>query len=241
LSDFAIVSCEHGGNRVPAAYAALFRDHRRLLDTHRGYDPGSLDLARACARRLEAPLHFSTVTRLLVELNRSPGHRSLFSSVTKTLPRAEREALLAEYYLPYRQAVEDEIKAAIAGGRRAVHFSLHTFTPRLDGEVRRADVGLLYDPRRSGETALCAVLKDALSTRRPDLVCRMNYPYQGKSDGFTTALRRKWPATAYVGIEVEVNQKWPLGDRGAWRRLVRDLAQAIGSALGKPAARCTSR
>jgi predicted N-formylglutamate amidohydrolase len=237
LSDFLIVTCEHGGNRVPAAYAGLFRPHRRLLDSHRGYDPGSLELARVCARRLQAPLHFATVTRLLVELNRSTGHRALFSAVTKSLPPAERESLLRDYYLPHRQRVEAEIARAIAHGRRAVHFSMHTFTPKLDGKMRRADVGLLYDPRRPGEVAACASIRQSLLSGRPELLVRMNYPYQGKADGFTTTLRRKWPADSYVGIEIEVNQKWAQGDRRIWRRLVRDLSISLASAVHEPSAR----
>jgi predicted N-formylglutamate amidohydrolase len=234
LSDFLIVTCEHGGNRVPAAYAGLFRPHRRLLESHRGYDPGSLELARAFARRLQAPLHFATVTRLLVELNRSRGHRALFSAVTKSLSQEEREALLRDYYLPYRQSVEAEITREIADGRRAVHFSMHTFTPKLDGKVRRADIGLLYNPRRPGEAVACASIRQRLLLQRPELLIRMNYPYQGKADGFTTALRKKWSADSYVGIEIEVNQKWALGDRRIWRRLVRELSIAIESAVRKP-------
>ena len=237
MSDFLIVTCEHGGNRVPAACAGLFRPHQRLLESHRGYDPGSLELARAFARRLQAPLHFATVTRLLVELNRSKGHRALFSAITKSLPRAERDVLLRDYYFPYRQRIEADLARAIAGGRRAVHFSMHTFTPKLDGKVRRADVGLLYDPRRPGEAVVCASIRQSVLLQRPDLRIRMNYPYQGKADGFTTALRKRWSADSYVGIEIEVNQKWPLGDRRAWRQLVRDLSISIESAVGEPSAR----
>jgi predicted N-formylglutamate amidohydrolase len=231
------MTCEHGGNRVPAAYAHLFRRHQRLLNSHRGYDPGSLDLARACARRLEAPLHFATATRLLVELNRSRGHRALFSTVTRSLPRDERDTLIEQHYLPYRERVEIDIACAIDAGRRAVHLSIHTFTPRLHGKVRKADVGLLYDPRRAGEAALCESIRRALAIGCANLVCRMNYPYQGKSDGFTTALRKRWPADSYVGIEIEVNQKWPLGDRHVWRQLSRDLSVAIESAIREPSAR----
>jgi predicted N-formylglutamate amidohydrolase len=237
LRDFLIVTCEHGGNRVPAAYAGLFRPHRRILDSHRGYDPGSLELARACARRLKAPLHFATVTRLLVELNRSKGHQALFSAITKSLPQAERDVLLRDYYFPYRQRIEADLARAIADGRRAVHFSIHTFTPKLDRKVRRADVGLLYDPRRPGEAIVCKSIRQSLQLQRPDLLVRMNYPYGGKADGFTTTLRTKWPADSYVGIEIEVNQKWPLGDRRTWRRLVSDLSISIESAVGEPSAR----
>jgi predicted N-formylglutamate amidohydrolase len=77
-----IVTCEHGGNHVPPPYRALFRGRERLLASHRGWDPGALTAARELARVLRAPLIFSRVTRLLIDLNRSPGHRALFSAVT---------------------------------------------------------------------------------------------------------------------------------------------------------------
>ena len=227
MSDFIIVTCEHGGNRVPAAYSPLFRRHQRLLNSHRGYDPGSLELARACARRLKAPLHFATVTSLLVELNRSIKHRSLFSVVTKSLSATEREVLLEEHYWPHLRKIEAEMAGAIADGRRVLHLSMHTFTPQLDGQVRKADIGLLYDPRRPWEVEICAELRQSLRQRRPDLVVRRNYPYQGKADGLTTTLRRKWTADAYVGIEIEVNHKWALGDRHKWRLIVGDVTRAI--------------
>jgi predicted N-formylglutamate amidohydrolase len=232
LTDFVLLTCEHGGNRVPSEFARLFRRHRVLLASHRGYDPGALELARTCARRLKAPLHFATVTRLLVELNRSVRHPSLFSVATRSLPAIERESLLEKHYFPFRNRVAADIEAAIERGARVIHLSFHTFTPNLDGDVRRADIGLLYDPRRAGETAFCSLLKSAINNRRPDLIVRKNYPYTGKSDGFTTTLRKKWDAAAYLGIELEVNQRWPLGDRPAWRRLQRDLAGGLAAAIG---------
>jgi predicted N-formylglutamate amidohydrolase len=231
LSDFVLFTCEHGGNRVPAEYARLFRGHRKLLDSHRGYDPGALDLARTCARRLKVPLHFATITRLLVELNRSANHPRQFSIATESLSAAERQALLEKHYYPYRQRVEAEVEKAIKRAERVIHVSFHTFTPQLDGVVRRADVGLLYDPSRAAEPSFCVHFKQLLSARRPDLTIRKNYPYLGKSDGFTTALRKKWDGTVYLGIELEVNQRWALGDRGAWRHLQREVAESLSSSV----------
>jgi predicted N-formylglutamate amidohydrolase len=231
LSDFVLLTCEHGGNRVPAEFTRLFRGQRQLLDSHRGYDPGALDLARTCARRLNARLYSATVSRLLVELNRSPKHPAQFSIATKSLSAAERESLYQRHYYPYRNRVEAEIKRAVDRGRRVVHLSFHTFTPNLDGDVRRADVGLLYDPRRPGEAAFCTVFKQSLASRRPELTIRKNYPYLGKTDGFTTTLRKTWKAAVYLGIELEVNQRWPLGDRRAWRRLQHDVAEAAGKSI----------
>jgi predicted N-formylglutamate amidohydrolase len=202
-----------------------------LLASHRGYDPGALELARTCARRLKAPLHFVTVTRLLVELNRSLRHPSLFSVATRSLSAIERESLLAKHYHPFRNRVAAAAAEAIERGARVIHISFHTFTPNLDGDIRRADIGLLYDPRRAGETEFCTLLKSAINARRPDLIVRKNYPYTGKSDGFTTALRKKWDADTYLGIELEVNQRWPFGDRPTWRRLQRDLTGAIAESI----------
>jgi hypothetical protein len=36
---------------------------------------------------------------------------------------------------------------------------------------------------------------------------RFNYPYKGTSDGLTTTLRKKF-GPQYVGIEIEINQKF---------------------------------
>lgn len=230
MSDFLVLSCEHARNRVPARFARLFRGRGDLLASHRGHDPGALELARACARRLQAPLYFGAITRLLVELNRSANHPAQFAAA-KSLTIAERDSLLRQHYFPYRSQVEAEVEKAIGRGLRVVHVSVHSFTPQLDGTKRRADVGLLYDPARPGETAFCAILKTALASRRQDLKVRKNYPYLGKSDGFTTALRKKWTAGDYLGIELEVNQRWPLGEMTAWRILKRDLAEALAESL----------
>lgn len=223
-----LVTCEHGGNRVPRRYRHLFADQAALLATHRAWDAGSLPVARQLAARLRAPLLSCTTTRLLVDLNRSVGHPRLFSPPVRALPRAERERILAEHYLPYRARVEDWI----AGRRRPVlHVSSHSFTPVLDGAVRNADVGLLYDPRRPRERALAARWKAAMLQLQPGLRVRFNYPYAGRADGLTTAMRRQFPDRRYAGIELEVNQRFPLEGGPGWARLRRVLALSLEAAL----------
>ena len=58
-----------------------------------------------------------------------------------------------------------------------------------------------------------------MKERAPELKVRRNYPYAGKSDGFTAYLRRRFPADAYVGIELEINQKHVLQGGRRWRAL----------------------
>jgi hypothetical protein len=54
---------------------------------------------------------------------------------------------------------------------------------------------------------------------------RFNYPYLGKADGFTTFMRKQFPKN-YIGIEIEVNQKF-----AANNTLKRELKEAIYKAV----------
>ena len=119
-------------------------------------------MARELARAFKAPLVSSTVSRLLVDLNRSIGHRQLFSVATRGVPAAVREEIVERYYRPYRAQAERLVRQLVARGRRVIHISSHSFTPELRGEVRNADVGLLYHPARRREAALCDRWKAAL-------------------------------------------------------------------------------
>jgi len=226
-TDTFLVTCEHGGNRIPTPYRPLFRGQRALLDSHRGHDPGALVMARALAKSFGAPLVASTVSRLLVDLNRSIGHPRLFSEATRSVPPALRSTIVEQHYVPYRTRVERLVVASVSRRRRVIHVSSHSFAPELDGEVRRADVGLLYDPRREGEVKLCARWKQALATLAPTLRVRRNYPYAGKGDGLTAHLRGRFAAADYVGIELEVNQGIVGAGGRPWGELRRALVESL--------------
>jgi predicted N-formylglutamate amidohydrolase len=226
-----VVSCEHGGNRVPARYRKLFAGEEGLLATHRGQDIGVLSLAAELAERLGVPLHAGTVTRLLVDLNRSAGSRTLFSEFTRDLPQLDRERILTRYYRPYREGVTADVASNIAAGKQVLHLSLHSFTPEWDGLERRADLGLLYDPSRPGELDFCAALHRALRQAAPRLRVRRNYPYLGTSDSLVTTLRRRFSPASYLGIEIEVNQKHPAGDLRQWREMRRVVCEVLAAQI----------
>jgi len=202
-----LVTCEHGGNRVPSPYRRLFRSHAALLASHRGYDPGALAMARSLARALDARLMTSTVSRLLVELNRSPGRQFRYSPVMRGVARDVRADICRRFYTPHWIAAEAFVRDAIAGGQRVLHVSSHSFTPSLDGKVRGTDVGLLYDPGRKSERALCVAWQQALAARLPRWTTRRNYPYRGTGDGLTRYLRTRFRDSSYCGIELEINQR----------------------------------
>lgn len=223
--DSLLLTCEHGGHRIPPAYAPLFRGAGQALASHRGWDPGALPLAQRMARVLQSQLLAVTWSRLFVEANRAPSNRRIWSRFTKDLPREEREHILRRWWHPHRQAVEHAVAAQIAGGRRVVHVAVHSFTPELDGEVRNAEVGFLYDSRRAAEAELCRRWAAALHRLDPELRLRFNYPYRGTADGLPTWLRRRHRETHYLGVELEINQAL-VGAR-SWRRFQHHIAESL--------------
>lgn len=203
-----LVTCEHGGYSVPPLYRHLFSDAGDVLQTHRGWDLGALKLAQRFAKELNAPIFSATVTRLLVELNRSLHHPRLFSEFTKPLDRDVKSELLTKFWHPYRQSVEQAIADKIGDGFSVLHLSVHSFTPIWDGTARATDVGLLYDPASTIEREFCSRWRTALKSLDSELTIHRNSPYRGTDDGFVTALRRQFQGHLYAGIELEVNQKF---------------------------------
>ncbi len=199
-----LLTCEHGGNKVPTEYRARFKGAGDVLRSHRGWDPGALDLFHHLEPLADAAFA-ATTTRLLVELNRSLHHPALFSRFTKGLPKDERERILHAHFHPHREAVEATTDHWTRAKEQVMHVAVHSFTPVLNGEVRTLDIGLLYDPSRATERRWADRWRAALLAIDPDLEVRMNRPYLGKADGLPTHLRRLH-RSRYAGIELEVNQ-----------------------------------
>jgi predicted N-formylglutamate amidohydrolase len=219
-----VLSCEHGGNRVPGRYRMLFP--ARVLASHRGYDPGALDAARAIRAATGAPLFYSTISRLLVELNRPLGHPQVFSAYTQRVA-AERDRLLERYYFPYWKAVDARVRRT---GGRVLHLSVHSFTPRFRGARRTTDVGLLFDPARPLEARFCRSWRAAILRHDPGLRVHYNKPYRGRFPSLVDELRKRL-GPHYVGIQVEISQRFPRGGAQRWRRLRAALAASFHRAV----------
>lgn len=222
-----LVTCEHGGNAIPDAYRAAFADAGAALDSHEGYDAGALEMGQELAAALDAPLVAATVSRLLIDLNRSDDHPDLYSRISAGFDAARRREIFRRHYRPYRAAVEAHLERWLAAGERVIHFSSHSFTPELRGVVRDADLGLLYDPGRPGEAALCRAWKAAIGRRLRGFRIRQNYPYTGTSDGLTAGLRRRFGGDRYLGIEIEFNQAQVFAGRDHWKRVRHAAIDAL--------------
>lgn len=232
-----VVTCEHASNAVPGALGKqALGVGGSVLRSHVAWDPGAREIASILAHRLGAAQFMGRQTRLVVDLNRSRGSKGLIPRESfgvkipgnARLSRKEREARIEKYWQPYRDTVEAAVKRAIERGGECLHLSVHSFVPTLDGEVRTAEVGLLYDPKRAKERKFAERVRDYLE--QAIVGTRMNYPYKGTADGFTTHLRRELPKSRYVGIELELNQTILETNRQRWR-IGTVLADAVASAI----------
>ena len=199
-----IITCEHAGHEVPEEFLNLFQGQEEVLHSHRGWDPGALDISQYLAKHLGAPLYYQPVTRLLIEMNRSLDSPELFSEFTRNLPSLQQQKIIQDYYHPYRDRLLTNISTL---PKPVVHLSIHSFTPVWKGEVRATDIGLLFDPDRKHEAMFCSTMQQSLN-RLGSFQIDFNKPYLGTDDGFTTSLRTLFDDESYIGIEVEVNQKY---------------------------------
>lgn len=204
----ALITCEHASNQIPPRYRGIFSEAHTDLQTHLGWDPGALDLARIISGQLKVPLTTYDYSRLLIEVNRSLDHPQLFSRYSGGLSEEEKEQLKCTFYQPYREGVEAQISHLIDQGHQVVHLSVHSFTPVFFGQKREVEVGLLFDTTRTSEAGFCLKWQEELRRIRPQLVIRDNEPYAGADDGFTTYLRTRFSGAQYLGLELEVSQAY---------------------------------
>src|SRR5690349_11739435 len=117
-----LITCEHGGNEVPSEYKALLANADDVLTSHRGWDAGALQMAESVSRQLNVPLYAQTVSRLLIEMNRSLDNEQLFSDYTRNLNDEVKDELKQKFYFPYRRSVENFLSTLPAP---FVHCSIH--------------------------------------------------------------------------------------------------------------------
>ena len=218
---------------MPHEYRSAFASPlaRQHLNSHRGWDPGALEAATFLHHKTGAPLIHSTTTRLLVDLNRSLGNAQLFSKFSKSADADTHTTMIEQYYRPYRSQVLRAIQAAVDAGSFVLHISVHTFTPVYHGSRRKLHIGLLFDPTRSLEAAVCLTWQRILRAGDGRLRVELNQPYLGIDDGLTTAMRVQFSNQLYAGVELEINnqimRRSEQGRMRLWQLLHASLSQTL--------------
>lgn len=201
-----VLTCEHAGNIVPKNLKNYLAENSWVLSTHRGYDLGIYNIFQYLSGKLTTNSYAHTISRLVVDVNRSIGNPQLFSKYMSNLDEKGQGLILKSYYYPYRNKVERKLEKLLNNKKGLIlHISLHSFTPVLCGKRRDAKIGILFDPKSKNELKFSKLLQKNLKEFNSFSSVKLNYPYNGTDDGFTTYLRKRF-GSRYIGIELELNQ-----------------------------------
>ncbi|MBY0415603.1 MAG: N-formylglutamate amidohydrolase [Bdellovibrionales bacterium] len=199
-----IFSCEHASNTIPEDYLHLFKNKKKLLLTHRGYDQGTKKLSSDLAKHFKSPVVQGNYSRLLVDLNRSKKNKTAFSEITKPLSKNKKNEIITLYHQPHWDKIKTIIAKKIDEGFLVIHIGVHSFTPILYNEIRNAEIGILYHSRKKTEAKFAKLWQNYFH-EHCELRIRRNYPYDGKMDGLSSSMRKLFSEKDYLGFEIEVN------------------------------------
>ncbi|MFC3615321.1 N-formylglutamate amidohydrolase [Lutimaribacter marinistellae] len=223
-----LLLCEHAGQAIPKSLAKLGVS-QNVIDSHRGWDIGALAVARDVASHLNAPLVIQAYSRLVIDANRPPDSPhavpvevdgvTIFGNVGIT-PEQQLQRV-EEIFAPLDNTLIDMMRTLQPKGC----FSIHSFTPIMDGNSRPWHAGFLS--RRDMSTA--HALLEAIARQKPGLTMAVNQPYQIDDETDWFIPRHAEPSGAAHAL-IEIRNDLISDAQGAaeWARMI---AHAISSVM----------
>lgn len=238
-SPFVLV-CDHASNRIPDEYGNLGLDmHQRLM--HVAWDPGALSVSNMLVELLDAPLVHATVSRLVIDCNRTVDASDLIPVVSERteivanldVDEVERAYRIEAFHAPFHRAIEDLLDARDAAGQETILVCMHSFTPVYKGTSRPWPIGLIHARDESYTRALQGALEDDT----PKLNVGWNQPYSALN-GVTYTLEHHGDERGIPATMIEIRHDEILEPSGValWAsRLARCLEAARGALHPIPA------
>jgi predicted N-formylglutamate amidohydrolase len=233
--------CDHASNRIPEKYGSLGLSQIERV-SHIAWDPGALSVSRALSQQLDAPLVQSTVSRLIIDCNRSLDAPDLIWTLSEAtriaanenLDPDERDFRIAHFHRPYHASIETLLEARRHAGQETILVCMHSFTPVYHGVPRPWPIGLIHglDQRYTQG------LYEALKANDPDLNVGWNEPYAAHR-GVTLTLEKHGDGRGLEATMIEIRHDEILEPAGVttWSsrlahcleaaRLVRKEAMAV--------------
>ena len=225
-----VLLADHARRDLPEEYGDLGLPATEF-DRHIAYDIGVEMVTRRLAALTGAPAVIAGFSRLLIDPNRGEDDPTLIRQlydgtvVPGNYPMAaeERERRLDRFYRPYHDAVAAMIASvAQASGSAPFIFSVHSFTPVMQGHVRPWHAGVLWDL----DDRVARPLIDMLA-EDPLLVVGDNEPYDGALRGDT--MFKHAIVNGFAHALLEIRQDLIADDSGAedWARRLAPIVDAI--------------
>ncbi|MBZ9806405.1 N-formylglutamate amidohydrolase [Mesorhizobium sp. BR1-1-9] len=225
-----VLLADHARRDLPEDYGSLGLP-AAAFDRHIAYDIGVEAVTRELAALLDVPAVLANFSRLLIDPNRGEDDPTLIRQlydgtvVTGNYPLApeERERRLDRFYRPYHDAVGAMIASvAQASGKAPFIFSVHSFTPVMQGRQRPWHVGVLWDR----DDRVARPLIDMLAADK-NLVVGDNEPYDGALRGDTMFRHAIVNGYAHALIEIRQDLIATGGDALSWAERLAPIVDAI--------------
>ena len=225
-----VLVADHAHRELPEEYGDLGLPASEF-DRHIAYDIGVEAVTRKLAALLDAPAVVARFSRLLIDPNRGEDDPTLIRQlydgtvVPGNYPMAaeERERRLDRFYRPYHDAVAAMVASvAHESGAAPFIFSVHSFTPVMQGNIRPWHVGVLWDMDHRAPWPLIEKLAED-----KNLVVGDNEPYDGALRGDT--MFRHAIVNGFAHALIEIRQDLIADDRGAteWAERLAPIVDAI--------------
>ena len=225
-----VLVADHAGRALPDEYGHLGLPETEF-DRHIAYDIGVAGVTEQLAATLGVPAVMARFSRLLIDPNRGEDDPTLIRQlydgtvIPGNYPMAapEREKRLDLFYRPYHDAVA-ALVASVAEetGRAPFIFSIHSFTPRMQGVARPWHAGILWDSDGRAARPLLSMLSADRS-----LVVGDNEPYDGALRGDT--MSRHAIVNGYAHALIEIRQDLVDTDAGQrqWAERLAPMLEAV--------------
>ena len=224
-----LLICDHASHVVPRSLANLGLDGA-TMERHIAWDIGAAEVTRLVAERLDAPALLAGYSRLVIDLNRHPGHPDSVPEISdgtvipgnRNLDGADRAERVETFFWPYHRAITDALTRQCWSGRPPALFSIHSFTPTMNGRIRPWDVSTLWkrDPR------LAVPIMDALRAE-DGLTVGDNEPYSGREVAYTVDLHGTAAGLPAMGLEIRQDRVKTPEDAARWARILGDALSDI--------------
>ena len=225
-----VLIADHARRALPEEYGDLGLPPAEF-QRHIAYDIGVEAVTRRLAALTGSPAVIAGFSRLLIDPNRGEDDPTLIRQlydgtvVPGNYPMApqERERRLDRFYRPYHEAVGAMVASvAKASGAAPFIFSVHSFTPVMQGRVRPWHAGVLWDLDDRVARPLIEMLAED-----PQIVVGDNEPYDGALRGDT--MYSHAIVNGFAHALLEIRQDLIADDAGAdeWAGRLAPIVDAI--------------
>lgn len=225
-----LLACDHAENRIPECLGNLGLQDEQL-QTHIAYDIGARQVSIRLSELFDAPLILAGYSRLVIDLNRHlhdptliPGESDhVFISGNQGLDDMDKQQRIDQVFHPYHNQYSELVSALIEKHEKSIIFSVHSFTPSMDGVERPWDFGVLWD-----QDEVLAKRLIAAFSKLPGRTIGDNQPYHARHpQGYAQTVHARERDIEMVLLEIRQDLIACVADQMSVASLVYGVVQSV--------------